>query len=239
MNLIEKAKAHPWMTGALIIGGGLVFFVLSGWFTGGSSGGVQYVDDGPSDAEIQANAGIAAAQIAASAQNADTAASLALAKMGFEYQAQSDELSYDLGLQQLATGAQVTLAQIQAQLSGLQIQAGVANNQTNAAASISQATIDAQKAIALDNNKTQLGLVQSIVSAYSNNDVTTGPTTSVTPPSKNIGDYLSANPDIAQMIASETTNPKSDLYGYTSEQAAVWHQNQFGEEGRGNVHDYL
>lgn len=118
MKVVEWAKAHPWTTGAVVVGGGLVFIFISGWF-GGSSGGstvsVGATSGGMSDAEVAAAAQIQAAQIQAQAYSANA-----------QYQLQSDALmanlysqqaayDYNLGLEQLEVGRDLTLAQIQSQ----------------------------------------------------------------------------------------------------------------------------
>lgn len=118
MKIVEWAKAHPWTTGAVIVGGGLTFILISGWFGGGGGGqsvSVGSANGGMSDAEVAAAAQIQAAQIQANAYGAQA-----------QYQLQSDQLmanlygqqaayDYNLGLKQLDVGKDLTLAQINSQ----------------------------------------------------------------------------------------------------------------------------
>lgn len=118
MKIVEWAKAHPWTTGAIVVGGGLTFIFISGWFGGSSSGSAVAVgatSGGMSDAEVAAAAQIQAAQIQAAAYGQQA-----------QYQLQSDTLmanlysqqaayDYNLGLEQLEVGRDLTLAQIQSQ----------------------------------------------------------------------------------------------------------------------------
>lgn len=123
MKVLEYAKAHPWTTGAIVVGGGLVFFVLAGLGGGGSA---PSSDSGPSDAEIAAQAQIAAAQINAQAAQAQAGAQLQAAQIGAGVQMNSDsleaqvamrslEVQQSLGLADTEAGRQVGLAQIGAQ----------------------------------------------------------------------------------------------------------------------------
>lgn len=103
MKIIEYAKAHPWMTGAVVIIGGIVFISLLG--LGGGGGSTQVVDSGPSDAEVMASAQIAAANIAANAQTG-------AAQIGAGMQMNSDNLAAQVAMRNLDVQEKLGLAQI-------------------------------------------------------------------------------------------------------------------------------
>lgn len=158
MKVVEWAKAHPWTTGALVVGGGLVFIAVSGWFGGGGGGNVSVGNassGGMSDAEIAAAAQIQAAQIQAQAYGTQA-----------QYQLQSDQLmanlysqqaayDYNLGVEQLEVGRDLTIAQINAQ--------GVSDY------------LSAYTAIALSQQQTQtnLALIQSNTKGKKNQQAVT------------------------------------------------------------------
>ena len=105
MQIIEYAKAHPWSSGAVVVIGGIVFFmILSGGSSDGGSGGNA---SRPSDAEISANAQIAAAQIAANAQNSNAGAAVQAAQIGAGVQLNSDNKAAEVAMRALE--AQETL----------------------------------------------------------------------------------------------------------------------------------
>lgn len=103
MKIVEYAKAHPWMTGIVVIVGGIVFISMIG--IGGGGGSTQVVDAGPSDAEVMANAQIAAAQIAANSQTG-------AAQIGAGMQMNSDNLAAQVALRNLDVQEKLGLAQI-------------------------------------------------------------------------------------------------------------------------------
>lgn len=152
MDIMGYAKSHPWTTGAVVIGGGLVFILISGVFSGGGESSGDGSSSKPTDAEIAANAQIAAAQIAAQAAASQAGAQLQAAQIGAGVQMNSDglaaqvamrnlEIQRDLGLADTEAGRQVNLASIDAQkgLGIAQIQGQVQTQQIIANASTSQA----------------------------------------------------------------------------------------------------
>lgn len=127
MKIVEYAKAHPWATGIIVVVGGIIFISLIG-IGGGGGGETQVVDAGPSDAEIMANAQIAAANI-----NAQAATSAA--QIGAGYQMNSDNLAAQVAMKQLDVQEKLGLATIEGQKS-------VVNSQISATAAQRQAVIN-------------------------------------------------------------------------------------------------
>lgn len=134
MDILAYPKQHPWITGIVVVVGGIVFISISGIFSGGSSGGSSGGGGSSlSDAEIAAQAQVAAATIAAQAQAAQAGAALQAAQIGAGVQMNSDNLSSqvamrsldvnrELGLSEIEAGRQTNLASINAQTEGLRIQ---------------------------------------------------------------------------------------------------------------------
>jgi len=117
-NITGWAKSHPWTTGAVVIGGGLTFILLSGWFTGGSSGGDVVVNQaGQSDAEIAASAQLASQQLAAQTQNYQTNAQLEIAKLQAGVVTKQTELDYLAHIADVQAGKEITALNIASQQS--------------------------------------------------------------------------------------------------------------------------
>lgn len=115
-KVLDWVKAHPYSSAAIVIGGGITFFVLSGWGSGGGSTSSGSVSQGKSDAEIMAEAQIQAAQIQSQAQNAGFGYQLEAAKIQAAYAAQESEYNFLLGKEQIlaskemyAIGAQTSI----------------------------------------------------------------------------------------------------------------------------------
>ena len=118
MKVIEWAKAHPWTTGAVVVGGGLVFIFISGWFGGGGSANnvaVGSSSSGMSDAEIAAAAQIQAAQIQAQAYGTQAQTQLQSDQIIANLYATQAAYDYNLGIKQLEVGKDLTIAQINQQ----------------------------------------------------------------------------------------------------------------------------
>ncbi len=155
MKVLEWVKAHPYTSGALIIGGGLTFILLSGWFSGGGSSAPVGMDSsGMSDAEVNAAAQIQAAQIQAQAVNAQSAYGLEESKiMANLYEKQAD-YDYNLGLKQLDVGKDISLATINANVASQYLDAyttlgmSTQQTQTNLALIQSQTKKKNQKGVA-------------------------------------------------------------------------------------------
>jgi hypothetical protein len=99
-NITSYMRAHPWATGIIIIVGGIVFLMLSGVMGGGAASSAS-ADTGPSDAEIAANATIAAAQINAQAQAAAAGAAVQTSQIGAGVQMASDQLAAQVAMREL------------------------------------------------------------------------------------------------------------------------------------------
>jgi len=108
MDIVGYAKSHPWTTGAIVVGGGLVFLVIAGGLGGGSNPG--NTDSGPSDAEIAASAQIAAAQIQAQAAASQAGAALQAANIGAGVQMNSDRLQSEVAMRELEVNQTLGLA---------------------------------------------------------------------------------------------------------------------------------
>ncbi len=78
MKIVEYVKSHPYMTGAIVIGGVVVFVLLSGM--GGSVTSAGNTDTGPSPEEVQAAAGVQIAQAQAQGVAAQATAQREIAK---------------------------------------------------------------------------------------------------------------------------------------------------------------
>lgn len=146
MKIVEYAKAHPWTTGAIVLGGGLVFVLLAG--LGGGGGSAPAGDSGPSDAEIAAQAQIAAAQISAQAAQAQAGAQLQAATIGAGVQMNSDKLESEVAMEALRVQQSLGLADTEA------------NRQ------VGLATIDAQKTVAVTQSNNQVA-TQNIIASVS------------------------------------------------------------------------
>jgi hypothetical protein len=145
MKIVEYAKAHPWTTGVIVLGGGLVFVLLAGLGGGGSA---PAGDSGPSDAEIAAQAQIAAAQIQAQAAQAQAGAQLQAATIGAGVQMNSDKLESEVAMR------------------ALEVQQSLGLSETEANRQIGLATIDAQKTVAVTQSNNQVA-TQNIIASVS------------------------------------------------------------------------
>jgi len=148
-NVMPWIKAHPYSTGAIVLGGLLVFVMFSGWFSGSGEG---TADGGLSDAEIAANATIAAAQINAQASAQQAGMQIQLAQIGAGVQMNSDnlsaatairlaELQKELGLAEVDANKAIGLAQVTAEQKAAEAKA-------KAEADAAKANASAQKSAA-------------------------------------------------------------------------------------------
>lgn len=99
MQITQYVKEHPWATGIIVIVGGFIFLMI---FRGGSSdssggGGTSR----PSDAEVAANAQVAAAQIAANAQSSQAGAAVQAAQIGAGVQMNADNKAAEVAMRAL------------------------------------------------------------------------------------------------------------------------------------------
>jgi hypothetical protein len=233
MQIMQTIKSHPYMTAAIVIGGGLAFFFLSGWFTGGSSSGSQvYVDGGPSDAEIASATSLQLAQISAGVANNQIGAELGATTIAADIAKLQAELAASLGLAQIEAGKTVSLADIGAQTTVANLGAQVANSQVAGSvtvagysAALEQARIDsstkATQAI-IDALKPQAPVVYEAPAPVTPQGTT------------QFDDYVRANPDIWQhavRVANDLgVNPYDEAF-----QAGIGqeHYAQYGaSEGR-------
>lgn len=122
MQIIEYAKAHPIATGAIVIIGGFLFIMI---VSGGGGGSSQAVDQGPSDAEIMANATIQSAQIQAQAA-AQTAS------IGAGVQLNSDNKAAEVAMAQIEGAKTIQLAIVNAQSEAVKQQFAQQQANTNA-----------------------------------------------------------------------------------------------------------
>lgn len=153
----DYVKAHPWITGTVVIIGGLVFILLSGWFTGGASASTTASSGQPTDAQVAAAASEFNAQLGAQTQ-------LNLANTAANVQTQHDADALQLGLANVAAGVTSSNNALQATLAGITAQQQV---QTQ--------SISAQQAVALQQIAEQgheadvnAGLQQSQIAANEN-----------------------------------------------------------------------
>lgn len=112
MKIMEYVKAHPWATGIIVVVGGFVFLMI---FRGGSSDSGGSSGDGyyhPSDAEIAANAQVAAAQIAANAQTSQAGAAVQAAQVGANVQMNSDNKAAEVYMAQINAAKELGLKDI-------------------------------------------------------------------------------------------------------------------------------
>lgn len=114
MKIVEYAKAHPWQIGAVVVIGGIIFIMI---FSGGGSSGDSSsgAASRPSDAEIAANAQIAAAQITASAAAQS-------AQIGAGVQLNSDNKAAEVAMTQITAQRDLGLATINAQSKAIEMQ---------------------------------------------------------------------------------------------------------------------
>jgi len=146
MKIMEWVKAHPKTTVVLVVGGGLTFILLSGWFTKGSATTtVGSVSGGPSDTASAAAAAIQQAQLAAGVANNQTNAQVQIATIQAQYGAKEAELEAALGAQNIGATLQATLAQIAASAQMYSVGADVDKYSTGANKDIQLAIIDALK----------------------------------------------------------------------------------------------
>lgn len=145
MQIIEYAKAHPWATGVIVVIGGIVFISISGVFSGNSASAA--TSNGPSDAEIQANATVQAAQISAQAAAAMAGAQIQATQIGAGVQMHSDDLSAQVMMEQYRVAEQLGLKQIDSDTT------------------LGVHTIDAQRDMFVTNSNNQVAVNQIIANA--------------------------------------------------------------------------
>lgn len=223
MQIMQTIKSHPYMTGAIVIGGGLAFFFLSGWFTGGSSGGQVIVDGWPSDAEIASSTQLALAQISAGVANNQIGAELGATSMATDLGKLQASLAAQLGLAQIDAGRTVSLADIGAGSAAYNTGAAVELAGINASANIEQAKINASTqttAMIIDALKPK---EQAPVQVVAPTPVTPTGTTQY-------DDYVRINPDLWQhtlrVAASVGANPYDEAF---QAQVGQQHWAQYGQ----------
>jgi hypothetical protein len=242
----DYVKAHPWIAGGVVIGGGLIFLVLSGWLGGGSgaSTGGNSSATGPSDTQIAANAAIAEQTIGAQVAALQSNNQVALGNIAANIQAQHDADALQLGLATVNASEQVNLAGITAQ-QAVQAQS-IAAQQTVAVHQIDEQQYVASQAAAIQTQQIQANitmqqssnnLVEDLIKAFTPAPTPTpSPTpapaqpqyTSIYDPGA-VQDYLAKNPDVATVDYSHESAVKGD----TREQFAIWHYQNYGQaEGR-------
>lgn len=106
MQIIEYAKSHPIGTGFIVIVGGLIFIMIVRG--GGGESAATPVNNGPSEAEIMANANLQAAQIQAGA-------AVSAAQIGAGVQLNSDNKAAEVAMRQLDISRELGVTQIQEQ----------------------------------------------------------------------------------------------------------------------------
>lgn len=213
---VSYAKAHPWTIGAIVVGGGLAFIVLSGWFRGGSGGTTVVAgSSGPSDAQLAADNNVALANIQAGAANNQTNAELQATTIQAQLSQSVAALQEALGIHQIDAGQAVSMAQLSAQLSA---------NQDNNSTSVALNTNNNATTVALGAQNT--GVIQALIDALTPKPATPAPTT---PNGVSVWDqYLTDYPDVTkaypQYVANEATWATSGFHiGDTIEQFAADH----------------
>ncbi len=100
-------KRHPYITGGVILVGGVIFISLSGWFSGGSQQAYA-VPSGPSDASIAANAQWQMAQLSATTKlesdRISSATAMELASLSKELEEFKTSAGKDVALAQVDLG---------------------------------------------------------------------------------------------------------------------------------------
>lgn len=176
-NVITYMKSHPWATGIIVVVGGLIFIMLTGLGGGGSDTS----SDGSttpkmSDAEIAANAQIAAAQIAATAQAGAAGAAIQQAQIGAGVQMNSDKLSSEVAMRALEVQQALGLGQqnvdLQTGVASIGAQRDVAVAQINGTVQQSQIQANALLSATKSNNKQKtiggiVGAIGGIASIFS------------------------------------------------------------------------
>ncbi len=161
MQIVETMKAHPYATGAIIIGGGaLILFLMSGDDDSSNvyDGGIML--SGPSDAQVAAGVAMSNMQMEFAALREENAAQLRLAEItkGAEVETANIEANSQFNLAKIASDLQtfniVKSAEttqfantLQAQVAEKQI--GLETLRINEASKNTQAQISATKEVAL------------------------------------------------------------------------------------------
>lgn len=146
-NITGWAKSHPWTTGAVVIGGGLTFILLSGWFTGGSEGGNLTVNQaGLSEAEVAASAQLESQRLAAQTQNYSTNAQLKIAELQVGMLTKQSELEY------LGQVAELGLISKQSELEYMSNVAALETSKTITLQNIASQQFIAQQTLAVQEN---------------------------------------------------------------------------------------
>jgi len=206
-NITGWAKSHPWTTGAVVIGGGLTFILLSGWFTGDSSSASSGTvsASGPSDSQLAAQAQISGQQIAANVANNQTSASLKAAELQASLASKLAELDYSARIAELAAGTQVSLADISSQQNMFTIQNQTAKDLATIDAMVTNnyITADTNKTIAQINSNDKT--IEAVIAA-------TRPAVVEQPKSISWTAYLQQNPDVGAAWTSgeyaQVNNPE-------------------------------
>lgn len=112
MNISNYIKEHPYSSGFILVVGGIVFYLI---VSGGSSApSTQYVETGPSEAEIMAQATLGAAQIEANTIASQAAATVKAAEIGAGVQLKSSELEAAIAMASIGSAKDIAISQTEA-----------------------------------------------------------------------------------------------------------------------------
>lgn len=226
-KITSWVKAHPYATGILVVGGGLVFILFSGWFSGGNSTVVSG-GQGPSEASVAAATQLQLAGISAGVANNRTNAELGVASMASDVAKLQAQLDAQLGLAAIDASRSVSLADIGAgqasyntgaavQLAGIAATTDIEKAKLEASTSLTQQIIDALKP--------QAPVVNTVVSnqpAYT--------------PTPQFDDYVRINPDLWQHTVRVAESVGADPYNESFQaQVGQQHWAEYGqyEQGQG------
>jgi len=134
-NPIDYAKKHPVMTGAVVIGGGVVFLAITGVFGGGGSTTTISNAKDPATlaaetqialATLSSNTQLGAARIALEANTGDLSLQKYLAEMAASIESKRIDSESALGLKTIEASLQLGQSSTNAELEALRIQASAA-----------------------------------------------------------------------------------------------------------------
>lgn len=237
MKIFDYAKSHPWTVGVLVVGGGLTFILLSGWFKGGSGSStvVATTPSGPSEeaqlqlASIQAQAGVQSQAIQADLAKSDNENDVAKFIAGIQAQLGLAQVQSQTGVQMasIAASTQQFTIQNQTALDAAQLQYGYQTHVDDNATALAGKQIDA-------NNTINTGLLNLLT--QSNTPAPAAPV-QLTADQRAI-QYLQDNPDVSSSAAGGWLNSVqvTDLTGdgvIDNLDRAVFHYTNYGAgEGR-------
>ena len=154
MDPIGYAKSHPVTTGAVVIGGVLVFVLLSGMGGGGASA----APAGKSATETAAETQITLAQISAASANNVLSAQLQQAQLAFQYSMAELSANKDVSLVKISADKEVTMMQTTASLDALKAQLSSSDNQAQINANMQKGMIDAMTGVQLAQINAQVSM---------------------------------------------------------------------------------